>query len=193
MSSDYTYNVFAENLKKLREKRGLSQKQLGAKMFVSHSTIARWENGNRLPDAMMIMRLARFFGVDTNMLLQLVAKSDETPNVILVDDSSIVLSDGLAVLEEVMPNATITGFIWPQEAIEFAKANRVELAVLDIEMGKSSGLDLCRTLHEINPTTNVVFLTAYADYSLDAWKTEASGFILKPLTPEGIREQLKKL
>ena len=39
----------------------------------------------------------------------------------------------------------------------------------------------------------VVFLTAYADYALDAWKTEASGFILKPLTVEGIKEQLKRL
>ena len=65
--------------------------------------------------------------------------------------------------------------------------------MLDIEMGNSSGFELCRMLHEINPTTNVVFLTAYADYSLDAWKTEASGFILKPLTAEGVKEQLKKL
>ena len=186
-------NMLAENLRYLREKKGLSQKQLGAKMYVSHSTIARWENGTRLPDAAMILRLSKFLGADANMLMQLAAQSDETPNIIMVDDSSIVLSDGLAVMEEVMPNAAITGFIWPQEAIEFARANRVELAILDIEMGKSSGLDLCRTLHEINPTTNVVFLTAYADYSLDAWKTEASGFILKPMTPEGIREQLKKL
>lgn len=193
MSNDDTYNVFAKNLKKLREKRGLSQKQLGAKMYVSHSTIARWENGNRLPDALMILRLAKFFGVDTNTLLQLVAQSDETLNVIMVDDSSAALAGGMTVLEEVMPNATITGFIWPWEAIEYAKMNRVELAILDIELGNSSGLDLCRTLHEINPTTNVVFLTAYADYSLDAWKTEARGFILKPLTPESVKEQLKKL
>ena len=190
---DSSINIFAENLRNMREKRGLSQKQLGARMFVSHSTIARWESGSRLPDAAMILRLSRFLGVDTNTLFQFVAQSEENPNVIMVDDSSIVLSDGLAVMEEVMPNAAITGFIWPQEAIEFARANRVELAVLDIEMGRSSGLDLCRTLHEINPTTNVVFLTAYADYSLDAWKTEASGFILKPMTQEGIREQLKKL
>ncbi len=69
----------------------------------------------------------------------------------------------------------------------------MDLAILDIEMGNSSGLTLCHTLLEINPTTNVIFLTAYADYSLDAWKTEASGFILKPLTTEGVREQLKKL
>lgn len=184
---------FAENLRKLREERGLSQKQLGIQMFVNHSTIARWENGTRLPDAAMILRLARCLGVDVNTLLMMVAQSDEAPNVIMVDDSSVILSDGVSVLEEVMPDATIMGFIWPQEAIEYARIKRVELAVLDIEMGNSSGLELCRKLQEINPTTNVVFLTAYADYSLDAWKTEASGFILKPLTPDGIKEQLKKL
>jgi transcriptional regulator with XRE-family HTH domain len=185
--------IFAENLKKLREEKGLSQKQLGDLMFVNHSTIARWENGSRLPDASMLLRLSRCLGVDTSTLLQLAARSEENPNVIMVDDSRIILSDGLIILEEVMPDATITGFIWPQEAIEYARMNRVELAVLDIEMGNSSGFELCRMLHEINPTTNVVFLTAYADYSLDAWKTEASGFILKPLTAEGVKEQLKKL
>ena len=185
--------LFAENLRKLREQKGLTQRQLGAQMFVNHSTVARWENGTRLPDAAMLLRLSRCLGVNINTLLQLVARSEENPHVIMVDDSKVILSDCLSVLEEVMPYATITGFIWPLEAIEYAKMNRVELAVLDIEMGKSSGLDLCRTLREINPTTNVVFLTAYADYSLDAWKTEASGFILKPLTPEGVREQLRKL
>ena len=186
-------NIFAENLRYLREKKGLSRKELGAKMYVSHSTIARWENGTRLPDAAMILRLSKFLGTDANILLQLAAQSDETPNIIMVDDNSVILSDGLVVMEEVLPNANIMGFIWPQEAIDYAKANRVDLAILDIEMGNSSGLELCRTLLEINPTTNVVFLTAYAEYSLDAWKTEASGFILKPLTPEGVKEQLKKL
>ncbi len=179
-------NIFAENLRYLREKKGLSRKELGAKMYVSHSTIARWENGTRLPDAAMILRLSKFLGTDANILLQLAAQSDETPNIIMVDDNSVILSDGLVVMEEVLPNANIMGFIWPQEAIDYAKANRVDLAILDIEMGNSSGLELCRT-------TNVVFLTAYADYSLDAWKTEASGFVLKPLTPEGVKEQLKKL
>ena len=55
------------------------------------------------------------------------------------------------------------------------------------------GLDLCQTLLEINPRTNVVFLTAYADYAIDAWDTGASGFMLKPITEEGVQEQLKKL
>ena len=185
--------LFAENLRKLREEKGISQKELGKRMFVNHSTIARWENASRLPDATMIPRLASCLGVDVNTLFQLAAQSEESPNVIMVDDSKVILADGLAVLGEVIPNATITGFIWPLEAIEYAKINRVALAVLDIELGSSSGLDLCNRLLEINPRTNIVFLTAYGDYSLDAWKTLASGFILKPLTPEGVREQLKRL
>ena len=185
--------LFTETLRKLRSEKGLSQKQLGKQMFVNHSTVARWENGSRLPDAAMIVRLSKCLGVDANTLLQLASQSDESPNVILVDDSRVILSDGLAVLEEVMPNATITGFIWPLEAIEYARMNPVALAILDIELGTASGLELCRTLLDINPRTNVVFLSAYADYSLDAWKTEAVGFLLKPLTADAVREQMKKL
>ncbi|MBQ6972941.1 MAG: helix-turn-helix domain-containing protein [Synergistaceae bacterium] len=185
--------LFGSTLRKLREERGLSQRQLGQKLYVNPSTVARWENANRLPDAMMILRIAQCLGADLNDLFQLAAQSEESPNVILVDDSKVILTEGVDILGEVIPNATITGFIWPMEAVEYAKNNQVALAVLDIELGTSSGLDLSRTLLDINPQTNVVFLTAYPDYSLDAWKTEASGFMLKPLTAENVREQLRKL
>ena len=184
---------FAETLRKLRTEKGLSQRELGRLMFINHSTVARWESGTRLPDATMIPRLAKCLGVSANTLFELAAESDELVNVIMVDDDEIVLSHSLTVLEEVMPNATIMGFIWPLEAIEYAKVNRVELAILDIELGTASGLDLCHTLLEINPSTNVVFLTAYSEYSLDAWSTEARGFMLKPLTPESVKNLLKKL
>ena len=185
--------VFAETLRKLREEKGLSQKQLGTQMFVNHSTVARWENGSRLPDVAMISRLADCLGVDANTLLYAAAESEESPNIIMVDDSKVILSDNLSVLEEVVPNATITGFIWPKEAIAYARANPVALAILDIELGNASGLELCHTLLEINPRTNVIYLTAYPDYSLDAWDTDACGFLVKPLTPEGVRAQLHKL
>ncbi len=71
--------------------------------------------------------------------------------------------------------------------------NRIDLAILDIELGTTSGLDLCRALLEINPCTNVIYLTAYRDYSLDAWDTGAGGFMVKPLAPESVRRQLKTL
>lgn len=186
-------HAFSETLKKLRAKKGFSQTQLAEQMFVNQSTVARWENGSRLPDASMITRLSALLDVDVGTLLAAVSVSEKSPNILMVDDNKAILSDSLSVLEQVLPSATITGFIWPQQAIEYAKTNRVALAFLDIELGTASGLDLCSTLLEINPRTNVVFLTAYPDYSLDAWNTGACGFLVKPLTPEGVRAQLKKL
>lgn len=185
--------LFADTLRKLRTEKGLSQIQLATQMIVNRTTISRWENGSRLPDAAMITRLSQVLDVDVGTLFSAAVESDESPNVILVDDNKVILSDGLSVLEEVMPNATIMGFVWPKEAIEYAKANPVALAILDIELGTASGLDLCHTLLTINPRTNVVYLTSYPDYALDAWNTEACGFLVKPLTTEGVQAQLKKL
>ena len=185
--------LFAETLRNLRTKKGLSQNQLASLMFVNNTTISKWENGIHLPDASMITRLARVLEVDIGTLFSTASESDESPKIIMVEDNKPILNYSLKILEEVVPNATITGFNWPREAIEYAKVNRIDLAILDIEMGGSSGLDLCGTLLEINPCTRVVYLTAYPDYALDAWDTDASGFMVKPLTPEGVRRQLKKM
>lgn len=184
---------FAETLKRLRTKNGLSQRELAEKMYVNRSTITRWETGSRLPDVVMISRLSQCLGINIGKLFATAAESDDSPNVILVDDRKIFISGALPILEEVMPNAIITGFTRPSEVIEHAKANRIALAFLDIEMGKTNGLNLCRTLLELNPCTNVVFLTAHIEYSFDAWSTGASGFLLKPLTAENVRAQLKNL
>ena len=186
-------SLFADTLKFLRTKKGLSQNQLANLMFVNKATISKWESGTRLPDAAMITRLARTLEVDVGTLFSTASKSDESFNVIMVEDSEPLLTYSLLILEEVMPNAVITGFNWPQEAIEYAKTNRVDLAFLDIELGKASGLDLCGRLLAINPCTKVIYLTAYPDYSLSAWDTDACGFMVKPLTQEGVRRQLKKL
>lgn len=185
--------LFSDTLKKLRTEKGISQQALAEKMYVTRSTVARWESGSRLPDAVMISRISEALGADVNMLLLAAAQSDECPNIIMVDDRKIILNGGLPILEEVMPNATVTGFTDTSEAIEYAKANRVALAFLDIELRNKSGLDLCRDLLEINPHTNVVFLTAYSEYAFDAWSTGASGFMLKPITPQGVRAQLQNL
>ncbi len=185
--------LFADTLKRLRTEQGLSQAQLAGRVYVTRSTVARWENGSRLPDAAMINRLAQNLGVDVNALLNAAVESDEAPNVIMVEDRRVVLAGSLPVLEKVLPNATVVGFTRPSEALEYARSNPIALAFLDIELGKTSGLELCSKLLEINPRTNVVYLTAYSEYSLDAWGTGASGFMLKPITVEGIQAQLKNL
>ena len=185
--------LFADTLKRLRTEKGLTQKELANLIYVTRPAVTHWENGSRLPDAALITRLAEVFGVDVNVLLTAAAESDERPNVIMVDDNKVILNGGLQIIEQVIPNASVTGFTKPSEAVDFAKANRVALAFLDIEMGTVSGLNVCRELLEINPRTNVVYLTAYSEYSLDAWDTGAIGFMVKPLTVEGVRKQLEKL
>lgn len=185
--------IFAENLKKFRIAKGLSQKELAEKIFVTRSAVARWEKGTRLPDAFMLFRLAKFFNTDLNSLIYANFAENSPPNVIMVDDRKIFLDGALPILEKVLPDANIFGFTRPSEALEYAKNNFISLAFLDIEMGKTNGLDLCKNFLEINPRTNVIFLTNYAEYSFDAWSTGASGFTLKPITAENVRELLKNL
>ena len=184
---------FAETLKQLRIENGLSKQALAEKMLVTRSTINRWENGTRLPDAVLMKRLADILDADINHNLSVVSDNNECPNVIIVDDIKMFLLECLPILEEVMSGANIVGFVGAEETIEYARNNSVSLAFLDIELRNASGLDLCRDLLAISPRTNVVYLTAYSDYALNAWSTGASGFMLKPLTVEGVKEQLKNL
>ena len=185
--------LLADTLRKLRTEKGLTQTQLANLMYVNKATISKWESGTRVPDVPMITRLAGILAVDVGTLLAGAVRTDEFPNLVIVDDNRAVLSYNLLILKETVPDAVITGFNWPQQAIEYARTNRIDLAFLDIEMGTASGLDLCSTLIEINPCTKVIYLTAYPEYSLNAWDTDASGFLVKPLTPESIRRQLKNL
>ena len=50
--------AFSQTLRKLRIERELSQQALANLMFVTRPAVARWESGARLPDAVMIKRLA---------------------------------------------------------------------------------------------------------------------------------------
>lgn len=184
---------FAENLRKLRVDKGISQQQLAIRMFVDRSSVARWESGSRLPDLVLIPRLAECLGVEVSMLLPDSDAQRRRPLVILVDDEKPILSGGLRVLSATLTGAEITGFARPSEALEFARENPVSLAFVDIELGKTNGFELCRQLTQINPATNVVFLTAWPDYSLKAWNTEACGFLVKPLMPDDVLAVLSKL
>ncbi len=184
---------FAETLRNLRVQRNLSQQQLADMLYVDRSTIASWETGRRVPDVSLILRLSEYLRADFVQLLHAAQREDEKPEVILVDDEKIVLAGGIPTIQRVFPDANVTGFSRPSEALDYAKRTSIDLAILDIEMGKTSGLDLCRSLLQVNQYTNVIFLTAYMDYSFDAWDTGACGFLLKPLSEEAIRKQLTLL
>ena len=184
---------FSEILKSFRTEKNLSQQQLADMLFVERTTIANWESGRRTPDAVLLLQISKCLDIDVNILLETIGNTVEQPNIMMVDDESIILKSGMAVIANLLPNASVTGFTSPTEALSFAKSNRVHLAYIDIEMGKLNGLELCRELLKINPRTNVIYLTAYPDYALEAWDTGACGFAVKPLTAEQARNHLTRL
>ena len=185
--------TFGQALLAARKQKGLSQQEFADLIPVNRSSVANWEADRRLPNATIIAKIAEIFDVDVTEFLDAANDIDNHPNVIIVDDNKIILTGGTPIIEQALPNANIIGFTKPSEAMEYAKDNRVALAFLDIELGITNGLDICNSLLEINPRTNVIFLTAYPEYSIKAWNTEASGFMVKPITLEGVKEQLKKL
>lgn len=185
--------TFGEALLAARKQKGLSQQQLADSIPVNRSSVANWEANRRLPDAAMIAKIAEVLNADITDLLDAASEESASPLVIIVDDNRIILTGGKPVIEKAIPNATVVGFSGPSQAIEFARDNRVALAFLDIELGTASGLDLCNALLGINPNMNVIFLTAYPEYAISAWSTNAIGFMVKPITVEGVKAQLKKL
>ena len=185
---------FADTLKLIRTEQGLSQQQLADKLFVDRSSIANWESGRRIPNALLITRIAETLGVDIGTLMTSVNDEQEArPRVIVLDDEKIILRGEMVTLEKVMPNALISGFTNTDDAITYAKSNNIRIIFSDIEMGDVNGIELSKEFLKINPRTNIIFLTAYADYSIDAWSTGASGFMVKPITEESLRKQLEHL
>ena len=184
---------FGETLRRLRTEKGLSQQQLAVRLHMERPSVANWEAGRRMPDAATVYQIAEALSVDSSALLSAADDSGEAPNVLLVDDEPLIVTGGIPVLQEAMPNANVVGFTKPSQALAFFSENPVALAFLDIELGRTSGLELCREILQIRPRTNVIYLTAFREYAFDAWGTGACGFLLKPLETETVRDHLSCL
>ncbi len=66
----------AQNLIEFRTAKGLTQAKLAEELAVSDKVISKWENGASMPDLNMLVALADFYGVSTDILLGL-AKEDK--------------------------------------------------------------------------------------------------------------------
>ncbi len=66
--------MLSENIARLREEHGLTQKQLAEQLHVVRQTVSKWEKGTSMPDAETLVKLAEIFGTTPNELLDI-----ETP------------------------------------------------------------------------------------------------------------------
>ena len=58
-----------ENIKKLRQAKGLSQEELALRLNVVRQTVSKWEKGNSVPDAEMLVSIADAFDTSVAILL----------------------------------------------------------------------------------------------------------------------------
>lgn len=62
-------SVFAEQLKKLRTEKNLSQDALAEKLYISRQSISKWENGDATPDLENLIKLAEILDVSLDQLI----------------------------------------------------------------------------------------------------------------------------
>ena len=114
-------------------------------------------------------------------------------NVLLVEDEELQLIRLKKSIDNVLKDSTIYCFTNPLEAIDKTKDIKIDIAFLDIEMPGMSGMKLAKKLKEINPKINIIFVTAFDNYGLEAMKMHASGYISKPVNDEKIQKEIENL
>lgn len=113
--------------------------------------------------------------------------------VLLVDDEPLQLMRLEKVVKDVLNDDKIVAFDNPLKALEEAKTDPFDLAFLDIEMPGLTGVQLAKRLKNINPLINIVFVTAYDQYALEAHKIRVSGYVTKPVSKAKVEEEIKNL
>src|SRR5258707_1651135 len=109
--------------------------------------------------------------------------------VVIVDDEHLA-RQAMRRLLAAHPEVDIVGEAeTTDEAIAVIKRLQPQLVFLDIELGGDDGFDLLAAL-ERPPV--VVFVTAYAEYAVEAFEVNAVDYLLKPVAPDLLAESLAR-
>ena len=81
---------------------------------------------------------------------------------------------------------------FPKKAIPLIKSNKPDLIIIDIEMPGCSGFEVIEQVRDRNYSPNVVFVTAYDKYAVQAIKESVFDYLLKPVDPDELNETLLK-
>ncbi|MEM7087358.1 MAG: LytTR family DNA-binding domain-containing protein [Bacteroidota bacterium] len=104
---------------------------------------------------------------------------------ILIDDEPKALAILRNKLERMCPNVAIVGETQnPKEGVGLIEELRPQLLFLDIAMPEMSGFDLLAAIE--SPSFEIIFITAFDDYAIDAIKHCAIGYLVKPVDNEDL-------
>ena len=110
----------------------------------------------------------------------------------IVDDEP-PLRDEMAYLLQAHPEVEVVAqFDRTGPALEYLSGNPCELVFLDIRMPGMDGMEFARCIGEMKLKTQVIFVTAYGEYALDAFDTPATGYLTKPVSRVALARALEK-
>ena len=100
---------------------------------------------------------------------------------IIVDDEAPARSELRFLLGELNQAEVVSEAASVREAIEKLKEYPCDVMFLDINMPEATGLQLAEALQHLKFPPAVVFVTAYSEFALDAFKVNAVDYLVKPV------------
>lgn len=79
------------------------------------------------------------------------------------------------------------------ESLEALAEHQPDVAFLDIRMPGVNGMDVAAACAELSPKTQVVFVTAYNQYAIDAFEKGAIDYLLKPIEPNRLASTIERV
>ena len=113
--------------------------------------------------------------------------------ILIVDDHKLIVEDLKNELHRLMPDAVCDGTSDPKEVLTLFGKNEYDIVFMDIMMPGQNGISLAQKILEINPRTNIIYITGYPDYALKTYSTHPSDFLVKPVTTEALKDALAHL
>lgn len=116
-------------------------------------------------------------------------------NAVLVDDEILVLNLLEKIIHETTDITVVGAFTDPEQALVEIPNLKPNLVFLDVDMPELNGIELGTRLIESNENEAmaIVFVTAFEQYAIHAFKLNAIHYILKPVDPQSVHEVVKRL
>jgi two-component system response regulator AlgR len=110
--------------------------------------------------------------------------------VLIVDDEAPARNRLRQLLEDDGQHSVVGEASNGKQALETAAATRPDVVLLDIRMPGLSGLEVAHHLNSLDEPPAVIFTTAYDEYAVEAFETNAIGYVLKPVRRERLGKAL---
>ncbi len=112
---------------------------------------------------------------------------------VLIDDEILALNLLEAMLVEIGDIHIVGKFLNASEGLENIEVLAPDILLLDIEMPDMNGIELAKKLEKISRKPEIVFVTAYGQYALEAFNVQAIDYILKPIEKERLKKTVQRI